>query len=77
MELARKFRPKSVDEIIGQKEVVESFKKFIKFERIPHSLFFGPAGCGKTTLAKAVAKDMKYDFYEFDAKVLRLDMAIF
>lgn len=73
MELARKFRPKSVDEIIGQKEVVESFRKFIKFERIPHSLFFGPAGCGKTTLAKAVAKDMKYDFYEFDGANFKSD----
>lgn len=73
MDLANKFRPKSVREIIGQKAVVESFEKFIQNDRIPHSLFFGPAGCGKTTLAKAVAKDMKYDFYEFDGANFKSD----
>lgn len=73
MSLAVKLRPKNLDEIYGQREIVNSFKKFIQNERIPHSLFFGPAGCGKTTLAKVVAKDMQYDFYEFDGANFKSD----
>lgn len=70
---ALKFRPKTLDEICGQKEIVEVFKKFIANEKIPHSIFYGLAGCGKTSFARAVAKEMRYDFYEFDGGNLKID----
>ncbi len=73
MDLARTFAPKSLDEILGQKEIINAFKTFIKADKIPHSLFFGPPGCGKTTLAKLIATQKNYEFYSFDASNLKLD----
>ena len=73
MDLALAFRPKNLDEILGQNEIIDAFKAFIKAGKIPHSLFFGPPGCGKTSLAKAVAAQMKFEFYSFDAGNLKLD----
>ncbi|MFL1707524.1 replication-associated recombination protein A [Campylobacter sp. MOP7] len=70
---ALKFRPKTLDEICGQKDIVEIFKKFIKNEKIPHSIFYGLAGCGKTSFARVVAGAMSYDFYEFDGGNLKID----
>lgn len=70
---ALKFRPKTLDEICGQEDIVRVFKKFIENEKIPHSMFYGLAGCGKTSFARAVASLMKYDFYEFDGGNLKID----
>ncbi|MEE6578957.1 hypothetical protein VWM78_09580, partial [Campylobacter coli] len=38
MSLALNFRPKTLDEILGQQELVEVFKKFISMQKLPHSL---------------------------------------
>lgn len=73
MTLALKFRPKNLDEILGQDAIVEVFKKFIAMQKLPHSLFFGVAGCGKTSFARAVAKDFGLSFYEFDGGNFKLD----
>lgn len=73
MSLALKFRPKTLDEILGQIELIEVFKKFISIQKLPHSLFFGPAGCGKTTFARVVAKEFGLDFYEFDGGNFKLE----
>ncbi|KEA45341.1 ATPase AAA [Campylobacter mucosalis] len=70
---ALNFRPKTLDEICGQSEIVAVFKKFIANEKIPHSIFYGLAGCGKTSFARAVARAMSYDFYEFDGGNLKVD----
>ncbi|MBE3610165.1 replication-associated recombination protein A [Campylobacter sp. RM12916] len=70
---ALKFRPKTLDEICGQEDIVRVFKKFIENKKIPHSMFYGLAGCGKTSFARAVASLMKYDFYEFDGGNLKID----
>ncbi|MDA3057625.1 replication-associated recombination protein A [Campylobacter sp. VBCF_05 NA6] len=71
--LALKFRPKSLNEILGQKKIVELFKKFIASGKIPHSIFFGAAGCGKTTMARVLASELNYDFYELDATSLKVE----
>ncbi|TWO28090.1 replication-associated recombination protein A [Campylobacter insulaenigrae] len=71
--LSLKFRPKTLNEVLGQENLVEIFKKFISLSKLPHSIFFGPAGCGKTSFARAVAFDFKLDFYEFDGGNFKLD----
>jgi DNA polymerase-3 subunit gamma/tau len=54
---ARKWRPKSFDEIIGQEQVIIPLKRAIETGRIMHAyLFSGPRGIGKTTTARVFAK---------------------
>lgn len=53
-----KYRPRTLNDIIGQKEIVESLKSFVKEKNMPNLLFTGPPGCGKTTATLALAKEM-------------------
>ncbi|ASM37838.1 MAG: replication-associated recombination protein A [Campylobacter sputorum] len=73
MAFALEFRPKTLDEICGQEKIVEIFKKFLKNEKIPHSIFYGVAGCGKTSFARVIANEMHYEFYEFDGGNLKIE----
>lgn len=57
MELYRKYRPSNFDEIIGNESAIKSLKKELK-NGSHVFLFTGPAGCGKTTLARIVAKEV-------------------
>ncbi|MDR1940784.1 MAG: DNA polymerase III subunit gamma/tau [Endomicrobium sp.] len=55
--LARKFRPKNFDEVIGQDHISQTLKNAITENRVAHAyLFSGPRGCGKTTMARILAK---------------------
>ncbi len=59
MELwTEKYRPKKLDEVVGQKNIVDKLKSFVKEKNLPHLLFAGPAGTGKTTCALAIAKEI-------------------
>lgn len=54
--LYRKYRPKTIDQMIGNETELESFKNKIESKDPPHVfLFSGPSGCGKTTLARIAA----------------------
>jgi replication factor C small subunit len=53
-----KYRPKTLNEIRNQKEVVERLKKFSETKSMPHCLFSGPPGVGKTTAALCLAHDL-------------------
>ncbi len=53
-----KYRPKRLDEIINQEEVVQALKQFVKKGTIPHMLFAGPPGTGKTTAALCLAYEL-------------------
>jgi len=53
-----KYRPKTLDEVVGQEKVVEKLKAFVKAKNLPHLLFAGPAGTGKTTCALAIAREL-------------------
>ncbi len=55
--LARKYRPKTFDEVIGQDHVTTTLRNAIRSNRIAHAyLFAGPRGVGKTTTARILAK---------------------
>lgn len=56
-----KYRPHSFDEIIGQKEIVRRVRAFVETEKMPHMLFTGPAGTGKSSLALITAKTLFKD----------------
>jgi replication factor C small subunit len=53
-----KYRPKTLDEIVGQEEVVKTLKALVKKKDIPNLLFVGPPGVGKTTAMLAFAHDL-------------------
>ena len=55
--LARKWRPQTFDEVVGQDHIVRTLKNAIIQNRISQAyLFAGPRGTGKTTLARIFAK---------------------
>jgi len=53
-----KYRPKKLDEIIGQDAIVDRLKAYVKAESMPHLLFAGPAGSGKTTAALCITQEL-------------------
>ncbi len=53
-----KYRPKKLSDVVGQKHAVERLKAYVDTNNMPHLLFTGPAGVGKTTCALAMAKEM-------------------
>ena len=58
---AEKYRPMDLKEVVGQKEIVEKLKGFVKSKSMPHLIFSGPAGVGKTTCALAIARELYGD----------------
>jgi replication factor C small subunit len=53
-----KYRPTALDDIVGQEDVVARLKAYVRAGNLPHLLFAGPAGTGKTTSAIALAREL-------------------
>lgn len=67
-----KYRPQTLDDVYGQEEIVERLRSYIERDDLPHLLFAGPAGVGKTTSATAIARaiygdDWRGNFLELNA----------
>ena len=56
-----KYRPRDFSEIKGQEEIVKRVKAFVEQKNMPHLLFTGPAGVGKTTLSLVICKQLFKD----------------
>jgi putative ATPase len=68
--LADRMRPQTLDEFVGQEELLAPGKPLrIQIERddLGSMLFWGPPGCGKTTLARIIAKRTRSEFIPFSA----------
>lgn len=59
-----KYRPQDFSDIMGQKEIVKRVEAFVKTGDMPHQLYAGPPGVGKTTLALVVAKKIFGDSWK-------------
>ena len=53
-----KYRPKTLDEVVGQKGVTDRLKGYVEAKNMPHLMFAGTPGTGKTTCALALARSM-------------------
>ncbi|KAJ1729105.1 Subunit of heteropentameric Replication factor C (RF-C) [Coemansia biformis] len=67
-----KYRPKNIDDVTAQEEVVQVLRKSLETKNLPHLLFYGPPGTGKTSTILALARDM-YGPEAIRARVLELN----
>ena len=66
--LTTKYRPATLDEVMGQSHIVKSFQNQIKENSVDNCiLFVGPAGTGKTTIARIIANELDAEIFELDA----------
>jgi len=76
MNLARKYRPSKLSEVLSQEHLLGEnglFTNFLKKNYFPNALLFGAPGCGKTTIARLIAKELDRDFFEFNATSIKID----
>jgi len=68
--LAEQLRPSSLEEFVGQEHLVGKYgpiRKMLENKMVTSMILWGPPGCGKTTLAKLIAKYVNADFIGFSA----------
>lgn len=68
--LADRMRPRTLDEFIGQRHLVGEgrlLRRAIEADRLTSSIFYGPPGCGKTTLASIIARATSAAFVQLNA----------
>jgi DNA polymerase III delta prime subunit len=58
-----KYRPQTIEECILPENIKKTFQDFLDKGEVPNLLLAGPAGCGKTTVAKALCNELGVDYY--------------
>lgn len=70
-----KYRPRNVDEVAHQEEVVSTLKRSLETANLPHLLFYGPPGTGKTSTALAIARQL-YGPEVMKTRVMELNASV-
>ncbi|WP_457570906.1 replication-associated recombination protein A [Desulfovulcanus sp.] len=70
--LAEKLRPQTLDDFVGQGHLKSRLRAIIQGKRLQSTLFFGPPGCGKSTLALLIARASGRSFVRFSAPEIGL-----
>lgn len=65
-----KYRPRTLDDVVGQTGIVERLKNYVAAKSLPHLLFTGTAGIGKTTSAVALAREFFGDDWQVNFREL-------
>ena len=68
--LADRMRPRNLDEFVGQEQIIgkdKLLRRAIEADRLTSSIFWGPPGCGKTTLASVIAESTRAEFVKLNA----------
>jgi replication factor C small subunit len=65
-----KYRPQKLGDIVGQDEIVERLSSYVKSGNLPHLLFTGSAGVGKTTAAVTLAREFFKDSWQMNFREL-------
>jgi len=59
-----KYRPRNLKDVVGQKDIVDRLRSYVEAKNLPHLMFAGPAGTGKTTSAIALARELYTDSWK-------------
>lgn len=76
MDFTSLLRPKNFDDLLGQEHLISKkspLRILCEKQALGHSFFYGPAGTGKTSLARIIASTMDLPFYEFNATSLKIE----
>ena len=65
--LVEKYRPTNIDNYVGNESIKKSISNYISQNDIQNLIFYGPAGTGKTTLAKLIVKNIECDYIYINA----------
>ena len=67
--LADKIRPKTLDDVVGQKHILaegKPLRKIIESRKIPNMIFYGSSGIGKTTVARIIAENCDMSLHKLN-----------
>ena len=76
MDFSQQLRPNQFDDLVGQEHlssVDAPLRVLCEKGVLGHSFFYGPAGCGKTSIARIIAQVMELPFYELNATSLKVE----
>jgi replication factor C small subunit len=68
-----KYRPRTLSEVVAQSEIIRRLQAFVRDPAMPHLIFAGPAGTGKTTSALALVRDLQGEHMKRNATFMELN----